>query len=33
MNFEVISEENTAIVDALVDGVRQYNAGLLGPYL
>lgn len=31
MNFEVMSEENTAIVDALVDGVRQYNAGLLGP--
>ena len=31
MKFEVMSEENTAIVDALVDGVRQYNAGLLGP--
>ncbi len=30
MNFEVMSEENTAIVDALIDCVRQYNAGLLG---
>ncbi|MCU7964388.1 GNAT family N-acetyltransferase [Shewanella sp. SM20] len=27
MNFEVISEENIAIVDALVDGVWQFNAG------
>lgn len=31
MKFEVIHEENNAIVDALVDGVRQFNAGLLGP--
>ena len=30
MNFEVISEEDRSVDDALIDGVRQYNRAALG---
>lgn len=31
MKLDVINEKDTAVFDALVSGVREYNAEIMGP--